>query len=175
MSTPISNVATLLSTAPAPASTVLLIQIALCSPAGILPRTTPVAYEVAFVTHDTPDGAVVSSPTVCSVAFIAAVPAARSRVSAVEVVFEVNYTLEFCAVRVPCLLWKYIQRYSISPAADAVPDTLSKRLSTTFVVTSVDDLAPPNEAFTSELAAPPESLNFISELAIGIVNNTPSV
>jgi hypothetical protein len=56
----------------------------------MLPRETPVAYEVALVTHVTPVGAVDSSATVCSVAFMAAVPAAKSKVSFVEVVFEVR-------------------------------------------------------------------------------------
>jgi hypothetical protein len=61
----------------------------------------------------------------------------------------------------------------VSPAADSVPDTLSKRLSTTLVVISVEDLTPPSEALTSVLPDPPESLNFISAEAIGISNNTP--
>ena len=63
-----------------------------------------------------------------------------------------------------------MQRYFIEPAADSVPNESAYRLFIVLSTRATDDLMPPNDEFTTELAAPPLNLNTMSVVKITVLD-----
>jgi hypothetical protein len=63
-----------------------------------------------------------------------------------------------------------MHRYFVEPAALSVPKESAKRLSIVLSTSVTEDLTPPSDALTLELADPPESLKVMSVVKITILD-----